>query len=98
VGMDEEHESFFAKGLKKCRNEPLVPFGAICTVIVLSAGLRAFKLGNIIQAQKLMRFRVAAQLFTVGAMGVGAWLSAKPEAKKNSYEEKLMESLKKNEQ
>lgn len=109
MDSSDEDNSFWARGYRKCIKEPLVPFGAFATVLLLrysnsdyinalseviytlicSGGLRQFRLGNKSKAQVLMRGRVAAQAFTLIAMGVGVYLSSKPKERTLTIEEKL---------
>ena len=53
------------------------------------AGFNAFHSGNKVKAQYLMRGRVVAQAFTVIAMGLGAYLGAKPHDRPKSMEDKM---------
>jgi len=73
-----EKEAFFAKLVRKCSAEPLVPMGALLTVGCLTAGLRAFHKGQAATSQKLMRGRVLAQGFTVVVMLAGAAYGLEP--------------------
>lgn len=82
-------ETFWEKGKRKFTQEPLVPVGALVTTGFLISGLRAFHSGQRVAAQQLMRGRVAAQFFTVAAMGVGAYLGMKPSDRPKSVEEIL---------
>lgn len=91
-------ESFFEKVVRKTKNEPLVPLGALVTTGFLLAGFRSFTQGRKHQAQMLMRGRVLAQGFTVIAMGVGAFLGMKPHERPQSMEEVLHNLATKREQ
>ena len=71
-------ETFAGKAYRKCREEPLVPFGAVLTVGFLTAGLLAFNKGQGGRSQALMRGRVVAQAFTVIAMSLGGMYGLKP--------------------
>lgn len=53
------------------------------------SGFKAFRNGQTQKSQVLMRGRVAAQAFTVIAMGVGAYLGMKPNAGPKTMEEKM---------
>eukprot|EP00941_MAST-03F_sp_MAST-3F-sp1_P003085 g3085.t1 len=71
-----EAETTFQKFKRKFSSEPLVPLGFLTTAGVLTAGLWTFKKGNDpAKAQRLMRYRVVAQGFTVAAFGAGAALT-----------------------
>ena len=87
-------ESFIEKGLRKCKDEPLVPLGALATTAFLTAGFRAFIRGESNKAQVFMRGRVLAQGFTVAAMCVGAFFGLKP-VRKPHIEETLLAKDKK---
>ena len=54
------------KKLKK--RSPLVLVGAGVTAAVLFAGLAAFRDGNYVTSQRMMRLRVLAQSATIGTM------------------------------
>eukprot|EP00177_Eucheuma_denticulatum_P006407 GFKZ01011691.1.p1 GENE.GFKZ01011691.1~~GFKZ01011691.1.p1 ORF type:complete len:119 (+),score=16.63 GFKZ01011691.1:179-535(+) len=54
--------------LDAIKKNPLVPIGAIGTGAVLLAGLFAFKSGNALLSQRLMRARVVAQGATLGVL------------------------------
>ena len=83
-------ETFGQKLVRKITGDPLVPVGALCTVGFLTMGLRSFHQGNALQAQKLMRGRVAAQGVTVFIMLAGAYAGYKPGGERLlSYEEKM---------
>ncbi|RZF45077.1 hypothetical protein LSTR_LSTR002038 [Laodelphax striatellus] len=71
--MDEVYheESMVEKFTRKFREEPLVPSGAIATASCLGVGLYYFMKGNSQNQQYMMRARVLAQAFTVGAFVVG---------------------------
>lgn len=67
---------------------------ALITVyVVLSkrfrSGFRAFQRGDKQRSQVLMRGRVAAQAFTVIAMGIGAYLGMKPHNRPENMEQKM---------
>lgn len=89
-------ESFWEKAVRKTKNEPLVPVGAIVTTFFLLRGLSAFHQGDKKRAQMLMRGRVAAQAFTVLAMGVGAFYGFKPHNRPTNMEEKMEQKAKEN--
>jgi hypothetical protein len=82
-------ESYWERAVRKSTSEPLVPLGALITVIFLSAGLRSFHRGNKLQAQNMMRGRVIAQGVTILAMGYGAYAGFKPHNRPKDYEERL---------
>eukprot|EP01039_Chlorochromonas_danica_P008434 gene8433-9299_t len=86
---EEEGETFTDKLIRRCKQEPLVPIGVVATTGFLLAGLGSFHTGNKIQAQMMMRGRLAAQLFTVVAMGAGAFLGLRPQVGPKSMEEKM---------
>ena len=74
--MRPESETTMEKFKRKFSEDPLVPLGFLTTAGVLTAGLWTFKKGNDpAKAQRLMRYRVIAQGFTVMAFGGGAALT-----------------------
>ena len=77
------------KLLRKSTAEPLVPIGCLVTVGFLVRGLKAFHSGQSNTSQMMMRGRIAAQAFTVGALIVGAYAGLKPHERPQSMEEKL---------
>ncbi|KXX74291.1 Respiratory supercomplex factor 1, mitochondrial [Madurella mycetomatis] len=70
---DEEfyNESGRQKILRKLKEEPLVPFGALLTVAAFTSAYRASRKGDHHKVQRMFRARVAAQAFTVVAMVAG---------------------------
>lgn len=64
--------------LDAIKKNPLVPIGALGTGAVLLAGLFAFKSGNVLLSQRLMRARVVAQGATLGllAASVGGGMAS----------------------
>lgn len=80
-------ESFYEKAMRKTKEEPLVPFGALLTTGFLIGGFNSFRKGNTKQAQIMMRGRVVAQAITILAMGVGAYLGMKPANRPQNVEE-----------
>ncbi|NWR82594.1 HIG2A protein, partial [Furnarius figulus] len=69
-------EGFADKFLRKTRENPLVPFGCLCTVGVLTYGLISFKKGNTRRSQLMMRARILAQGFTFAALLGGMVVTA----------------------
>lgn len=64
AGLPPPRRSF----LDKCKEEPLVPAGALTTALVLCGGLYSFKVGDRKTGQLMMRLRIVAQFGTVAAM------------------------------
>mmetsp|Transcript_38313 Transcript_38313/g.28218 ORF Transcript_38313/g.28218 Transcript_38313/m.28218 type:complete len:97 (+) Transcript_38313:77-367(+) len=87
--MEESKETYFEKAVRKCTNEPLVPIGALVTTAFLVQGLRAFHSGQKKVAQQLMRGRVVAQMFTVIAMGFGAYAGFRPSSNPKNIEHEI---------
>ena len=86
----QEKESFVDKLIRKSTAEPLVPIGAVATLVCLGAGLRAFHQGQAATSQRLMRGRVLAQGFTVVVMLAGAAYGFKPGGHRpKTYGEKM---------
>ena len=74
-------ESFGAKGIRKCKENPFVPIGCLVTVAFLGAGFVAFQKGQKQRMQYMMRGRVFAQAFTLVVIGGSYYLGIY--AKKN---------------
>jgi hypothetical protein len=55
----------------------------------IRTGFRSFQRGEKQRSQILMRGRVAAQAFTVIAMGIGAYLGIKPHNRPENMEQKM---------
>uniref|UniRef100_A0A1B6F0L0 HIG1 domain-containing protein n=1 Tax=Cuerna arida TaxID=1464854 RepID=A0A1B6F0L0_9HEMI len=64
------------KFVRKVKENPLVPAGAILTTICLSLGLMSMRRGQTQMSQLMMRGRVAAQGFTIVALVTGLCLKA----------------------
>ncbi|XP_071949254.1 HIG1 domain family member 2A, mitochondrial-like [Antedon mediterranea] len=69
-------EGFKEKFVKKVKENPFVPIGCGATIIALTLGLVQFRKGQTRNSQLMMRFRVGAQAFTIGAVLVGVALQA----------------------
>lgn len=65
-------------------------------VLFLRSGFKAFRNGEKQKSQVLMRGRVAAQFFTIAAMGVGAYFGMKPHDRPATMEEKMQRMEPKN--
>ncbi|KAH6665345.1 mitochondrial hypoxia responsive domain-containing protein [Plectosphaerella plurivora] len=65
------NEKPLAKVFRKLREEPLVPLGCALTVIAFTSAYRATRRGDSKTANRMFRYRVAAQGFTVLAMVAG---------------------------
>ncbi|GAA6062099.1 hypothetical protein JCM10212_002349 [Sporobolomyces blumeae] len=67
----------WAKFSRKFKEEPLVPIGCMATVVALLAASSALQKGNRTQFNKMLRYRVAAQGFTViAALGGSVYFGA----------------------
>ena len=69
-------ETISQKIHRKTVSNPLVPAGVFLTTCALVGGLRAFTKGNTKKSNLFMRYRVAAQGFTVVALLVGTFYTA----------------------
>ncbi len=74
-------ESGSDKLRRKFREDPLVPIGALGTILFLGAGLASFKRGQAVKSQLMMRGRLVAQAFTVGALCMGVFLRSRNSSK-----------------
>ncbi|KAJ3361309.1 Respiratory supercomplex factor 1, mitochondrial [Allomyces javanicus] len=78
-------ETFTQKLKRKCKEEPLVPIGMGLTVFALFKGVSAFRSGDQKTSQQMMRWRVAAQGFTLIAATAGMlYYSNKPKPDLNA--------------
>ncbi|KAJ9093236.1 hypothetical protein QFC19_008442 [Naganishia cerealis] len=80
---EEEFDSYWSHGWKKCKKQPLVPLespdtrplphgtGIVATCIALMGATGALRSGNRAQFNKYLRYRVAAQGVTVVAAVAG---------------------------
>ncbi|XP_071539872.1 HIG1 domain family member 2A, mitochondrial [Panulirus ornatus] len=67
----ENQETVKDKFIRKFQDNPFVPIGCGLTTCALCCGLWCFSSGRTRSSQKMMRFRVLAQGFTVAAMMFG---------------------------
>ena len=84
-----QEETFWEKGQRKFKEQPLIPLGAAVTVGFLLAGLRSFHQGEKKHAQIMMRGRVVAQGATLLVMAFGAYYGVKPHSRPSEYEQRL---------
>ncbi|KAJ3366892.1 Respiratory supercomplex factor 1, mitochondrial [Allomyces arbusculus] len=77
-------ETFTQKLKRKCKEEPLVPIGMALTVFALFKGVSAFRSGDQKTSQQMMRWRVAAQGFTLIAATAGMLYYSKPKPDPNA--------------
>ncbi|XP_054010064.1 HIG1 domain family member 2A, mitochondrial-like [Hylaeus anthracinus] len=70
-------ETFTEKMVRKTKENPVVPLGAMATVAALTVGVYNFYHGNTKMSQYMMRARVGAQAFTIFAMVAGFMLTVK---------------------
>ncbi|CAH1399014.1 unnamed protein product [Nezara viridula] len=73
---DLKIETGTEKLVRKFKENPLVPIGALATTACLSYGLYCFRRGERRMSQIMMRARVAAQGFTVLAIVGGLLITA----------------------
>ncbi|XP_022080610.1 HIG1 domain family member 2A-like [Acanthaster planci] len=72
---------FKEKFKKKALENPFVPIGIFATTCALTIGLVSFRRGQVHRSQMMMRARVAAQAFTIGAVLVGVALQTRKSTK-----------------
>ena len=66
-------ETFLEKLVRKCKADPLVPFGITLTTIALTGGLTSFGMNKRHLYQGFMWGRIYAQGFTVCVLAFGAY-------------------------
>ncbi|GAA5970975.1 hypothetical protein JCM11641_004528 [Rhodosporidiobolus odoratus] len=82
-------ERFF----KKLQEEPLVPVGCAATVVALLAASSALQKGNRTQFNKMLRYRVAAQGFTVfAALGGSLYYQSQRRASRDAEQRAKLEA------
>mmetsp|Transcript_31174 Transcript_31174/g.41243 ORF Transcript_31174/g.41243 Transcript_31174/m.41243 type:complete len:100 (+) Transcript_31174:73-372(+) len=89
--MAKGGESFFEKFMRKSKEEPLVPLGAMATLGFLGAGLWSFRNGKAALSQQMMRGRIIAQAATVGILMSGGMMGMG--LKRQTAEEKILETI-----
>ncbi|KAG8989731.1 Respiratory supercomplex factor 1, mitochondrial [Tulasnella sp. 427] len=83
-----DFNTFMQRGWDKCKQQPLVPLGAVVTVWALLGAVREFKRGNSQNVNRYLRFRVVAQGATVAAMLIGSVIYEKSIREQKEAEEK----------
>ncbi|KKA27408.1 hypothetical protein TD95_000473 [Thielaviopsis punctulata] len=73
----DENDEFYnerpsAKVWRKLREEPLIPLGCFATIFAFTGAYRALRRGDSKGANRMFRYRVGAQGFTVLAMVAGS--------------------------
>ncbi|KAL0270214.1 UNVERIFIED_CONTAM: hypothetical protein PYX00_007690 [Menopon gallinae] len=65
-------KTYFENFVNHVKRNPFVPIGILATCSVLAIGFRHFYLGNTQKSQKMMRWRVGLQAFTIACLTSGA--------------------------
>ncbi|GIY61628.1 hypothetical protein CDAR_588741 [Caerostris darwini] len=73
----QEKKGIRERMLKKIKDNPFVPIGMLATTAALAAGVYSMRSGNKKRSQLMMRTRVLAQGFTVGALLIGIVIASK---------------------
>ncbi|TLD08821.1 uncharacterized protein PgNI_07647 [Pyricularia grisea] len=68
---DFYNENGFQKIARKLKQEPLVPLGCVLTVAAFTGAYRAMRAGDHGRVNRMFRYRIAAQGFTILAMVAG---------------------------
>ncbi|GAA5861002.1 hypothetical protein JCM8547_008003 [Rhodosporidiobolus lusitaniae] len=77
----------------KFKEEPLVPIGCVATVAALLAASSALQKGNRTQFNKMLRYRVAAQGFTVvAALGGSIYYQQQRRAARDAEKQAKLEA------
>jgi len=74
------------KLVRRCKEQPLIPIGSLCTAGALIYGLVSMKRGDRFMSQRMMRLRIMAQGFTVMACLAGVFHTAKSQRTKSKAE------------
>ncbi|CAD6573438.1 MAG: Respiratory supercomplex factor 1, mitochondrial [Cyphobasidiales sp. Tagirdzhanova-0007] len=65
INQDPGRETGWERGIRKAKEEPAVPIGMALTTVALIGAGQSMRKGNRAQFNRMLRFRVAAQGFTV---------------------------------
>ncbi|KZT59062.1 hypothetical protein CALCODRAFT_481829, partial [Calocera cornea HHB12733] len=70
---DEVRETYVQKGLRKCKEQPVVPVGVLLTTLAFLGATRSLRTGDKAAFNLYLRFRVLAQGLTVLGCVAGAY-------------------------
>ncbi|AMD21615.1 HFL241Wp [Eremothecium sinecaudum] len=98
LSQDEDQVSFSEKFIRQCKQQPLVPLGAILTTAAVTLAAKNVKSGNKTGAQKWFRWRVALQTFTLVALIGGSFIYGKKQQPQIDGDELLRQKAKMREQ
>jgi len=94
IKIDPNRETAWQKTVRKGKEEPMVPLGMVLTTAALIGATSSMRKGNRTQFNRMLRFRVIAQGFTVvAALGGSVYYGEKrrlekQEEKKRTEKEK----------
>jgi len=82
----EGAETFAEKGLRKMKQQPLVPLGVLATTIAIIGATRSMQSRNRDRTSfnRWLRFRIVAQCVTVAACVAGTWIWSADARRKRS--------------
>ncbi|ODQ63959.1 altered inheritance of mitochondria protein 31, mitochondrial, partial [Nadsonia fulvescens var. elongata DSM 6958] len=86
--------NYIERVVEHCKEEPLVPAGVFLTCGALVMSARAVRSGNRQMANKMFKYRVGFQGFTVLSLVIGGWYYDKEKKEKKTQDQLDFEKAK----